>query len=270
MAASEYYKTVEKLYIAYYGRNADKDGTAYWSARLDDEGGSLTSIIDAFANSAEAQGLYGGMTNENKITTIYQQLFDRMPDTGGLNFYTEQLAGGTMTQASIMLNILDGASGDDRAKINTRVSNWYGDLDLESINLQAEAYAQKINPHVPSDLFGKYELVHYYEKYFQHITEELYDRTGNTDLSIYEYDNRYGSANVDGLFDLRLTKGSLDWAESGRSYTLEPGNILRIWNPDNSFEDNPYEINGDILTIHDPYEESPGNYAWDKWHYLGA
>lgn len=270
MAASDYYKQVEKIYMAYYGRDADTDGAAYWSARLDDEGGNLNSIIDAFANSTEAQGLYGGMTDENKISTIYQQLFSRSPDTGGLNYYTEQLSSGKMTQASIMLNILDGASGDDLVKINTQVDNWYNDLDLSSLDQQAEVHAQSINPQVPDNLFGRYELVSYYEYYNGYVVDESYGKTGNTDLNCYAYDNRYGSVDVDGLYDLRVSKGSLDWTDSGRSYTLEPGNVLRIWNPDNTYENNPYQIDGDQLIVRDPYEESPGNYAIDTWHYLGA
>jgi hypothetical protein len=31
VAYTEYYEVVQEIYLAYYGRAADKDGLAYWS-----------------------------------------------------------------------------------------------------------------------------------------------------------------------------------------------------------------------------------------------
>ena len=56
-SASE--QTVLDAYIAFYGRPADAGGLAFWSGRLDSEGGNLDSIIDAFANSEEYDSRFG-------------------------------------------------------------------------------------------------------------------------------------------------------------------------------------------------------------------
>jgi len=48
MAASAYTDTVQKVYIAYYGRAADPVGLAYWSAAIDTAGGSLSAIMANF------------------------------------------------------------------------------------------------------------------------------------------------------------------------------------------------------------------------------
>jgi len=114
MAASAYTDTVQKVYIAYYGRAADPVGLAYWSAAIDTAGGSLSAIMANFGASAEATTLYGSLTsNTAKVNALYQQSFGRDADYAGLLYYAGQLSAGTMTAASIAQNIFDGASGTD-------------------------------------------------------------------------------------------------------------------------------------------------------------
>ena len=113
MAASAYTDTVQKVYIAYYGRAADPVGLAYWSAAIDTAGGSIAAIMASFGASAEATTLYGSLTDTAKVNAIYQQTFGRDADFAGLMYYAGQLSAGTMTAVSIAQNIFDGASGTD-------------------------------------------------------------------------------------------------------------------------------------------------------------
>lgn len=125
MAASTYFNTVQKLYIAFYQRPADPSGLVYWASRLDAAGGSLSGIIDAFATSAEAQALYGTInanTIGNVVDAIYQALFNRAPDAAGKQFYVNGFAEGRFTPGSIALDILNGAQGDDLVAINNKVT----------------------------------------------------------------------------------------------------------------------------------------------------
>ncbi len=122
MSAANYYDTVQKIYIAYYGRAADPGGLEYWADRLDQASGNLSEIIEAFANSAESEALFASSTDEEKVTAIYQQLFNRAPDSGGLAFYTGKLQTGEMTQATIMLNVLDGARNEDALIIDNKLA----------------------------------------------------------------------------------------------------------------------------------------------------
>ena len=48
MAAANYYSAVQKAYIAFYGRPADKVGLEYWAGQLDTANGNLSTIINAF------------------------------------------------------------------------------------------------------------------------------------------------------------------------------------------------------------------------------
>lgn len=111
--SAAYYPQVQEIYVAYYGRPADPAGLQYWAGQLAANKGNLSAIINAFGNSSESTALYAGASNSAKVTAIYQQIFNRAPDSAGLTFYTNALTAGTMTAASIALNVADGASGVD-------------------------------------------------------------------------------------------------------------------------------------------------------------
>ena len=122
MAASAYNDTVQKVYIAYYGRAADPVGLAYWSKEIDDAGGSLSSIMASFGASAEATTLYGSLSNTAKVNALFQQSFGRDADFAGLMYYAGQLTAGTMTAASIAQNIFDGATGTDATILSNKLT----------------------------------------------------------------------------------------------------------------------------------------------------
>ena len=113
MAASAYTDTVQKVYIAYYGRAADPVGLAYWSSELDKVDGNLSAIMASFGASAEATTLYSSLSNTAMVNALFQQSFGRDADFAGLMYYAGQLSAGTMTAVSIAQNIFDGAAGVD-------------------------------------------------------------------------------------------------------------------------------------------------------------
>ncbi len=119
MASPTSLTTVQKLYIAYYGRAADAAGQQYWADQLDLAGGSLTGIVDAFANAPEAQALYGsGTSTADRVTVLYQNVLGRAPDEAGLAYYVARVQGtwvepdGTtlppLSLGNLALSILDG------------------------------------------------------------------------------------------------------------------------------------------------------------------
>jgi len=94
---------VQKAYVAYYGRPADRGGLAYWASRMDQEGGSLSSIIAAFCTSEEFNRRYGGFSYVALVTKIYQQALGRDPEQGGLNYYVGELQAGRRSLESIKI-----------------------------------------------------------------------------------------------------------------------------------------------------------------------
>ncbi len=126
-SSSQYLDALQKVYIAYYGRPADPDGQDYWAARLADANGNLSQIIMAFGTSNEFTMRYGGLTNDQLIDTIYQQMFSRNPDEAGKAFYLDKLNRGLMTLQSITLDVLNGAQNSDSITINNKleVANYF-------------------------------------------------------------------------------------------------------------------------------------------------
>lgn len=113
-------ETVQEAYVAYYGRPADPAGLSYWAGQL--AGSDLTAIIDEFASSTESNQLYAGMSDQGKITFIYRVLFNRDPDSAGMQFWANELASGNKTLQEIALSILQGAISSDRALIANKLA----------------------------------------------------------------------------------------------------------------------------------------------------
>jgi len=148
MAWTDYINTVEKIYIAYYQRPADPEGLIFWAKMLDAEGGDLTKIIDAFANSPESQALYGEITEANiadVVKAIYNAAFNRDPEPAGLQYYVNGFKEGKFTPATIMLNILDGAQGVDKVVLENKIES-------------ALNFTKAIDPELDGkDLLARYE-----------------------------------------------------------------------------------------------------------------
>lgn len=122
MAATDYTDVVQGIYIAYYGRFADQGGLAYWSGRLDQVSGNLDEIINYFGDSSEAMNLFGNMTSSDKINFIYNTLFNRDADSGGLAYYANLLDTHQASAADIAKRIADGAQGIDLIAIKNKIS----------------------------------------------------------------------------------------------------------------------------------------------------
>ncbi|MGF6958245.1 DUF4214 domain-containing protein [Paraburkholderia youngii] len=137
MAAAQYYEEVQQAYLAYYGRPADPAGQEYWAMRLDNAGGNLSSIINAFGTSTESTALYGGSNIAAQITAIYQTLFGRAPDAEGLNFYQHGINSGEFTLASVALNIYYGATGTDKAQLDAKQA--YADAFTNALSASVSA-----------------------------------------------------------------------------------------------------------------------------------
>lgn len=123
MATAQSIEEVQKLFIAYYGRPADPAGLNFWAARLDAAGGSLSGIIDSFADSAESVALYGNIVStEARIAVIYRNVLGRDPDAEGLAFYTQLVTSGQTTLGNLALDVLNGARNDDAILMEQKLS----------------------------------------------------------------------------------------------------------------------------------------------------
>ncbi|CAK0767723.1 hypothetical protein CCP4SC76_4850003 [Gammaproteobacteria bacterium] len=127
---------IYKSYIGYYSRCPDQEGFSYWCGRLEGQGGNLGAIISAFGTSTEYTRGYSGLDDGQRVDRLYQNLFSHKADSGGLVFYLNRLnqlrqewanghdgnyIGATEYALSrIVLDILNGAAGEDVAIINAK------------------------------------------------------------------------------------------------------------------------------------------------------
>ena len=117
-----YSNDVQKIYIAYYGRPADAVGLAFWESQLEATGGNLSAIIGSFGASSEFDTRFGGLSDSSLISNIYQQLFGRDPDAGGLAFYLAELQAERMTLQYISIAVLNGSQNNDLNIINNKTA----------------------------------------------------------------------------------------------------------------------------------------------------
>nr|WP_314545843.1 DUF4214 domain-containing protein [uncultured Massilia sp.] len=117
---TNYDSIANSFYLAFYGRPADPVGLKFWSQQVANVNGDLTSIVNAFATSQEAQDRFGSDTTADRVTEIYQQLFNRDPEAEGLSFWQNAVEKGNASLADVALAILKGSQGTDGQLVELR------------------------------------------------------------------------------------------------------------------------------------------------------
>lgn len=126
--AADYTQVAEQLYLAYFGRPADRDGLANMTANLAASGAptdiagfkaayatnsTVKAILDNFGNSAESQALYGTGSDAAFIVSIFQHVLNRDPLLAGLDYWTAALRNKEMTRAEAAAQIVAAATKVD-------------------------------------------------------------------------------------------------------------------------------------------------------------
>ena len=81
---------VRRLYLAVLGREPDTSGAYHWSSQAA-RGLSLEELAAALGASAEYHERFGGRSDRQFVTQLYELLFDRPPDAPGLEYWMEQV-----------------------------------------------------------------------------------------------------------------------------------------------------------------------------------
>ena len=94
-----------RLYKAYYKRWPDQSGYDYWIRKMQN-GASLASVSDYFAQSSEFKRTYGSLTNKQFVALVYDNVLGRPGDQAGMDYWLRRLdqkkisRGGLMAQFS--------------------------------------------------------------------------------------------------------------------------------------------------------------------------
>lgn len=92
---------VFRLYVTTLGRNPDLNGFLDWSDRL--AGGlSFGTAVTGFVQSAEFQGRYGGLSDQEFVTLLYSNVLGRAPDAAGLSDWLNRLSTGQFDRDAVV------------------------------------------------------------------------------------------------------------------------------------------------------------------------
>lgn len=106
-----------QIYVAGFQRAPETEGSNYWMQETATKG--MTAVADIIFSLDSVKAIYPtNMTSAQFVTAIYQNVFDRAPDSEGLNYWVQQLAAKSRGQLVIdmtnaALSVSDGTSGKD-------------------------------------------------------------------------------------------------------------------------------------------------------------
>jgi hypothetical protein len=122
---------VAELYVATFNRAPDATGLNYWVNDSFNGNPDIDLIAMSFFDQPETQALYpADNTDEDFVTAIYQNLFNRGPDPDGLAYWTgEDGLGGGMHRSVMIQAVKNGATGTDAEIIANKaeVAMYYAD-----------------------------------------------------------------------------------------------------------------------------------------------
>ena len=113
---------VQKLYVAYFGRPADRDGIEYWTDALDMRAITLADVSDSFAASQEYHDTYAGLDNRTIVSDVYENLFGRAADETGLNYWAGLMDRGIISIDDVVRDVSEAAVGADSTAFNGKVA----------------------------------------------------------------------------------------------------------------------------------------------------
>src|SRR5687768_4380903 len=103
---------VQKLYVAYFGRPADPGGLQYWTNALANNPNALGEMSRQFGLSKEYRDTYAGLNNRALVNEVYENLFGRPAETGGLNYWTDLMDRGVITIDAVVNDVSKAAAGN--------------------------------------------------------------------------------------------------------------------------------------------------------------
>tara|TARA_E500000331_G_scaffold80719_1_gene76233 strand:- start:172 stop:2538 length:2367 start_codon:yes stop_codon:yes gene_type:complete len=99
-----------RLYNASFKRLPDPDGLKYWITQFSSGANDIRTVASSFLGSAEFAQRYGDeVTDKKYVTTLYQNVLGRAPDTSGLNYWLGQLSSGAETRYEALLGFAESA-----------------------------------------------------------------------------------------------------------------------------------------------------------------
>ncbi|MBZ9991980.1 DUF4214 domain-containing protein [Mesorhizobium sp. BH1-1-5] len=111
-----YVRQVNFAYCLVLGHDGDAAGLDRWSTALENGDARITDVVMEMIRSEEFEAKYAtiGLTDRAYIAFLYKLLLDRPGDSYGMETYSRQLRGGSMTRDAIALGIVNSSEFKSR------------------------------------------------------------------------------------------------------------------------------------------------------------
>jgi hypothetical protein len=214
MAITEEMRTsVLELYTGYFNRAADTDGVDYWLNEMYVNNWSLDMVAQTFSQQMEYYNLYGGKSNSEIVSLVYNNVLNREADIDGAAYWEWELDNGTMSVtnlvqavlnaanevvAGVVVNPIDKAVLDNKTEASRYAydnNNSKTNIDLSTITSDYNTLVSVINNIIPID------NSEYYDDFSDIYTEEVVDIVDDGSYSGLFYGDLYGDININILGD---------------------------------------------------------------------
>ena len=253
MAVSQ--EEVAKLYVATFNRAPDAAGLNYWT---NDSGLSLEGIAQSFFDQSETRTLYpSGTSDSSFVTSVYDNLFNRVPDTDGLNYWVGELGNGNISKQSFILAVINGALDTVVSQDATILTNKQTvGLDFVAKGLESVDFAQSVMANIDASTSSVNAACSEIAKVVAPVgdfTEEII----SSGLTLYNYDTDLGDSNYsNGLDALHEITFNTDGTVLEKSYTAPFGSSN--WTLEESNTNMTWSIvNGKLIVV-----GSDDSYTW--------
>jgi hypothetical protein len=121
---------VQLLYVGYLGRAADQGGLDYWVNEIDSGVLTLEQLRANLTNEQpEYLNEYGGLTRTQLVAQIYENLFERTPSAGELDYWVNG-GGGAVNADQLIVAFINAASIQDQLVLDNKlqVANHYTEV----------------------------------------------------------------------------------------------------------------------------------------------
>jgi len=112
---------LDRLYCAFFLRNPDSGGKAFWTDQYLVEERSLDSIAQSFSAVPEFSNLYGSLSDRQFVNLIYRNVLGRnlpLTEIAGPDFWTNELATGARTRGQVMIGFSEAPEYQNRWTAN--------------------------------------------------------------------------------------------------------------------------------------------------------
>ena len=152
-------ESVTKLYVATFKRAPDNAGLNYW---VNDSKLELEAIATSFFDQPETQTAYpSSASNGDFINVIYNNLFNRTPDSKGFDYWLVELDKGSIGKSFFILAVVNGALDNDEKILQNKTAVGLVFASKKESNIDdAKNIMQDIdeNPKTVSEALEKYDM----------------------------------------------------------------------------------------------------------------